>query len=262
MNEVAKPAGTQRMDKPIDPRVKRNQRRVRYILAGTVVLAILLFVSRMDFSSRVNIDQGKITLGKIRRDVFQDYIAVIGFVEPIQIVYLDATEGGRIEEIFIREGTTVKKGDPILRIANDKLLLEISSYETEVARAVNDLKSLRVTMENQLFNNQSQLVQFDYDLRKLGRDLTNNERLVGSRIISTDDYQVSQENYERTRKLHELLTRKSLLDSNSMTARIAASEESVESMQRNLTINRARLDKLVIKSPVNGELAALTPELG
>jgi len=250
------------MDKPIDPQVKRKKRWIRYAIAGTAVFAILLYALRLDFSSQVNIDRDKVTLERIRKDVFQDYIAVIGAVEPIQIVYLDATEGGRIEEIFIREGTTVRKGDPILRIANDKLLLEISSYETEVARAVNDLKALRVTMENQLFNNQSQLVQYDYDLRKLGRDMTNNERLVKSQIISTDDHQVSVENYERKLKQNELLMKKSATDSNSMTARITASEESVESMQRNLAVNRSRLDKLVVKSPVDGELATLNPELG
>ena len=42
-------------------------------------------------------------------DMFQDYIAVVGTVEPIQTVYLDATEGGRIEEIYLREGAMVKK---------------------------------------------------------------------------------------------------------------------------------------------------------
>jgi HlyD family secretion protein len=262
MNELPKPRGTEAMDKAIDPGIKRKTRLIRAGIAATVVLAILIFFLKRDGSSTVNVDRDKITIAQIRKDVFQDYIAVIGAVEPIQIVYLDATEGGRVEEIFIREGTAVKKGDPILRIANDKLLLEISSYETEVARAVNDLRTLRVTMENQLYNNQSQLVQHYYDLCKLGRDMTNNEQLVRSQIISADDYQVSEENYERKQKLQELLIKKSQVDLNSMTARITASEESVESMQRNLAVNRSRLAKLVIQAPVDGELATLNPELG
>ena len=250
------------MDKPVDPGIKRRKRLIRAAIVTTFVIAVLFYLFKRDGSSTVNIDRDKITIAKFRKDVFQDYIAVMGSVEPIQIVYLDATEGGRVEEIFIREGTAVKKGDPILRIANDKLLLEISTYETEVARAVNDLKTLRMTMENQLYNNQSQLVQNYYDLCKLGRDMTNNEQLIRSQIISADNYQVSKENYERKQKLQDLLIKKSGADSNSMTARITASEESVESMQRNLEVNRSRLTKLVIQAPVDGELATLNPELG
>ncbi|MEI7732557.1 MAG: efflux RND transporter periplasmic adaptor subunit [Verrucomicrobiota bacterium] len=250
------------MDKPIDPGIKRKKRLIRYAIAGTALLAVLFYCLHQNVGSQVQVDQTKITRAKVKKDIFQDEIAVLGAVEPIQTVFLDATEGGRVEEIFIREGAAVKKGDPILRITNDKLLLEISSYETEVARAVNDLKSLRVTMENQLYNNQSQLVQYYYDLCKLGRDVTNNEQLVQTQIISQDDRQTTRENYDRKQKLYELLAIKSVLDSNSMTARITASEESVESMQRNLAINRSRLDKLTIKAPVDGELATLNPELG
>jgi HlyD family secretion protein len=250
------------MDRLIDPSIKRKKRLIRYAIAGTILLAILIYCLRIEVGSRVNIDADKVTLAKIRKDIFQDEIATLGSVEPIQTVYLDASEGGRVEEIFIREGAKVKEGDPIMRISNDKLLLEISSYETEVARAVNELRTLRVTMENQLYNNQSQLVQDYYDLCKLRRDQTNHEQLFQSKILSADDYLIGKENYERKQKMYELLLKKSEQDSKSMTARMAASEQSVESMQKNLTVNRLRLDKLVIRAPVAGELATLDPELG
>lgn len=47
-----------------------------------------------------------------------------------------------------------------------------------------------------------------------------------------------------------------------MKVRLEASEESVESMQRNLSIIRGRLNKLNIKAPFDGELASLKPEIG
>jgi len=250
------------MDKPIDGRARKRLRFIKLLAAAILLLAILLYFAFIDVHSKLNVDLDKITIEKARKDLFLDYIAMIGTVEPIQTVYLDATEGGRIEEIYAREGARLKKRDKILRISNDNLLLEISNYETEVARAVNDLKSMRVTLENQLNANQSQLVEYYYDLCKLGRDLTNNTRLVKSGIISQDDFELSRENYERKKKLYELLSKKSELDSSTIASRIAASEESVESMQKNLGIIRSRLTKLVLTSPVDGELATLNPELG
>ena len=250
------------MDQPIAPGIKRKQELIGYVFAGVILCIVLVCSLRLQVARPPAIDAKKITLAKVKQDLFQDEIAVIGSVEPIQTVFLDATEGGRVEEIFIREGTKVKPGDPILRISNDKLRFEISSYETGVARAVNDLKTLRISMQNQLYNNQSQLVQYYYDLCKLRRDQTNNELLFHNKILSGDDYLVGRENYERKQKLYELLQIKSLQDSNSMTAQMIASEDTVQSMQNNLAVNRARLDKLVIRAPVFGELDTLNSELG
>ena len=47
-----------------------------------------------------------------------------------------------------------------------------------------------------------------------------------------------------------------------MESRLAASEASVESMQNNLYIIRGRLNKLIVRAPVSGELASLRPEIG
>ncbi len=251
------------MDKPIDPGVKRKRRLVRYALVLGVGLAVASLFARLNGGrARATADLSRITLGKVRSDVFQDTVAVIGSVEPIQTVYLDATEGGRVEHIFLREGTQVKKGDAIIRISNDNLVLEISNYETEVARAVNDLRSMRVTLENQQHNNEAQLVEYTYDLVKLERDMTNNEQLFQKNMTTLNAYLLSKEEFERKKKLHALLAKKSEADKVTFAARISAAEVMVESMQRNLEVNRNRLNQLMVRAPVDGELATLVPELG
>ncbi len=252
----------QAMDKPVDRKYKLRRKIITYTIVGVLVIGtILLFVFR-DYSSRLNVDLDKITIEKVQKDVFQDYIAIIGTVVPIQTVYLDATEGGRIEEIYLREGAMVKKGDRIVRLSNDNLLLEISNYETEVARAINDLKSMRVTLENLQISNQTQLVDYYFDLLKLEREMKNDNLLIKDDYISKEDYNIARENYARKKKQFDLLSKKSRQDSISSIIRISASEESVESMQNNLKLIRNRLNKLTITAPVNGELATLIPELG
>jgi len=250
------------MDKIIDN--KGRILRKKLIIGGgiTIFVVAILYIFLSDRSSKLNVSADKITIEPVAYDLFQDYIAIIGTVEPIQIVYLDATEGGRIEDIYLREGAMVKKGDDIMRLSNDNLLLEISNYEAEVSRAINDLKSMRVNLENQQINNRTQLVDYYYDMLKLERDYKKNIVLEKDKYISREDFQVSKENFERKKRLYDLLSKKNYQDSISINTRIAASEESVESMQKNLGIIRNRLSKLTIKAPVNGELATLNPELG
>jgi HlyD family secretion protein len=250
------------MDRKIEKKGFLNRKN---ILIGSGILIFLAFLAALIFgdrSSKLNVEEDKISIEAVENGIFQDYIAVIGAVEPIQTIYLDATEGGRVEQIFIREGTMLKKGDIILRLSNDALLLEISQYETDVARAVNDLKTMRVNLENQKIGNKNQLIDLYYDLLKLKRQFKAGEILFKDGHISKEEFDVARETFERNDKHYQLLLEKSKQDSVSMNTTLTASKESVESMQQNLILVRNRLGKLTIKAPVNGELATLKPEIG
>jgi HlyD family secretion protein len=154
------------------------------------------------------------------------------------------------------------KGDIIMKLSNDNLLLQISSNEAEVSRAINDLKTMRFNLDNQRNSNKSQLIDLYYDLLKLERQIKYNTELEKNNHISKEEMSISKENYERTKQHYELLLEKSSRDSAFMKIQLAASEESVGSMQRNLAITRSRLNKLMVTAPVNGELATLKPEIG
>lgn len=250
----------------MDKQIKKKSWIIRnkiYVIIGTVMLCFIIYlIAFTDHSTKLNVEVEKITIDEVKQDFFKDYIAIIGTVEPIQTIFLDATEGGRVDEIYIREGTMVKKGDVILKLSNDNLLLEISNNESEVARAINDLKTMRVNLDNQRINNKNQLIDLKYDLLKLERQYQYDQELIKNNDISQEEYSLAKENYERNKQHYDLLVEKCYQDSVFMKIRIAASEESVESMQNNLKIIRGRLNHLILKSPVNGELASLKPEIG
>ena len=136
----------------MDRKIEKKGLRKKHIWIGIGVLVFILVALQLVFgdkSSKLNVEKDKITIGEVIADKYQDYISVNGTVEPIKTVYLDAVESGRVEEKLIEEGTRVKKGDVILKLSNYNLLLDISSNEADVSRAVNDLKTARINLENQ-----------------------------------------------------------------------------------------------------------------
>lgn len=90
------------MDRVIEKKHKWLNKKTIWI---TIALIFILMISYNIFfgdkSSKLNVEKDKITIESIVEDEFKDYIAVIGTVEPISTVYLDAIEGGRVEEILI-----------------------------------------------------------------------------------------------------------------------------------------------------------------
>ena len=146
------------MDKQLEKKRGITKKNIWYILFGMLMIAVLGIIIFGDKSSKYNVDVSRITIEEVKQDVFQDYITVQGTVEPITTIYLDAVEGGRVEEILIEEGNMVKDGDIILRLSNDNLLLEITNNEAQVVRAINELRTARLQMDQTKLNYKQQII--------------------------------------------------------------------------------------------------------
>jgi HlyD family secretion protein len=146
----------------MDRKIEKKRFGKKHVWWGIALLVFLWVLIQMVFgdkSSKLNVEEDKIAIEEVKSGKYQDYISVNGTVEPIQTVYLDAVESGRVEEILIEEGNMVKKGDVILRLSNYNLLLDISGNDADVARAVNDLKTARLNLENQNIATRSVILQ-------------------------------------------------------------------------------------------------------
>ncbi len=250
------------MDKVIEKKSKISKKTI-WISVGAL-LAILVFYNIVfgDKSSKLKVDQDKISIEKVQKDLFKDYIAVIGTVEPIRTIYLDAIEGGRVEEILIEEGNMVEEGDVIMRLSNNNLMFEISSNEAEVSRAINDLRTAKLNMEAQKLSRQQSLIEKERILKSSKREYERNKELYADQHISKEAFEQSEELYNATQKGYELLKKALAQDSIYQKVQLASMEQSVQRLESNLAFVQSRLENLQVKAPVDGELASLNPEIG
>lgn len=250
------------MDKKIEKK-KGLSKRAIWIIVGVVAVSLIFYnIVFGDKSSKLNVDLEKISIENVEEDIFQDYIAVQGVVEPIKTIYLDAVEGGRVEEILREEGSMLKKGDAIMRLSNNNLILEMSNTEAQVLRTINELRNARNYMQQQLLSSNIQILQLSKDVRKLKRNYEKNELLYKENHISDEEYQQSKEDYFTARKLLKLQKEHHISDSIYREVQVSSLENSVKNMSDNLNLAQKRLENLNIKAPVDGELATLNPEIG
>jgi len=250
------------MDRKLDKKRGITRKNIWYFLFGALMLAVLAIIIFGDKSSKYNVDVSRITIEEVKRDIFQDYITVQGTVEPITTIYLDAVEGGSVEEILIDEGNMVKKGDVILRLNNDNLLLEITNNEAQVVRAINELRTARLQMDQTRLGYKQQIIELEITVRQAKRMYENNKILREQDHISREEFDQSRETYESSGEMLSLVKENYRNDSLYRGIQISSLEASVKSMEESMRIIRRRLDNLNIKAPVDGELASLNPEIG
>jgi len=251
------------MDRKIEKKYKFFSKKTLWISIGSIIVLLVAYnLVFGDKSSKLNVDLEKISVAEITRDVFQDYIAVIGTVEPIQTIYIDAVENGRVEEILLEEGSMLKMGDVIMRLSNNNLILEISNVEAQIVQAVNQQRNAQLMMVQQQLNSETQLIETIRQLAQYERAYYNNIKLYEEKHISFEEFEQSKELYNATKRRLKLLEEIQFQDSIFRKVQIESMEASVISLNKNLEIIKKRLDNLNIRASVDGELATLNPEVG
>lgn len=250
------------MDTIIKKKKGIQKRHIPYIIGGVLVIALVLFVVFQNHSSSLNVETDKITIETVTKGEFDDYITVIGQVEPITTIYLDALEGGRVVERYIEEGEMVKKGDVILKLENRELYQTILISETSLAEKENYLRTARINFEVDRIQSKRNLLENRLQLSKATRKFEQNKKLYENQLIAKEDYMQAEEDYMYQKELLEINKQKAVSDSLIKAKDIVQLESDMAKMRKALMYVQERLENLLVKAPVDGQLGMLNAEIG
>ena len=99
------------------------------------------------------------TISTVERGPFQEFIPVRGEVLPIQTIFLDAQESGRVEEVYLEAGAMVSKGDPILKLSNPDLEIKVMDQEASFFEQLNRYEDTRINLASQAINLQRAVLE-------------------------------------------------------------------------------------------------------
>lgn len=208
------------------------------------------------------VDRERVTVSTVTRGAFEDFIPVRGSVTPLRSVFLDAIEGGRVEEIYVEEGSVVEKGEPLLELSNTALQLDVISREAQVTEQLNNLRNTRLAMEQNRLDLKSRLVEMDYQIVRLERLVERRRRLMERDMISEADFVDAKDELQYYRNRREVTIESQEQDEAMRLAQIESLEAGVKQLERNLEIARRNLENLTIEAPVSGQLTSLDAEIG
>lgn len=250
------------MDKIIEKKVWYKTKKAWIGTSGIFIVILLYYSFLSSTGSKLKIEKDRINIETIKRTSFQDYIAINGNVMPIRTIYLDAIEGGRVEELIAEEGVTVNKDDIILRLSNPNLSLSILNSEAQLAEKSNFLRNTRVAMEQNKLKLKREILDLEYKILKLERNYNNNNRFYKDSLISREDFLKAKEEFEYSVKLLALTKDRQKQDSIYRKIQVEQMEGSLSQMQKNLKLVRKKMENLEVRSPITGQLGSLNAEIG
>jgi HlyD family secretion protein len=250
----------------MDRKIEKKKWPLKRVLTWGVSALILVLIAWSIYNNaggnKLNVNTDRITISEVKKGPFTEYIPINGVVLPITTIYLDAVEGGRVEEILAEDGAMLKKGDPILRLSNTDLELSLANQETSVFNLLTQMQiSKNAATQNTIMKlNQGTDVENAYLEAKRIYDL--NKTLFEANAISAQDFKQSENNYNYSIQKKKLTQQILKQDSLSTRDEFAQARESFKRTQEALRIMRKKVEDLIVRAPINGQLTSLNAEIG
>ncbi len=229
---------------------------------GGILAALVVILIAKPHHSTLRINGTNLSISQVRAGEFNDYIRLSGTVQPLVTIQISPIEGGIVEEILAEEGAQVRKGDPIIRLTNDNLDLQILNSEAELAEKENLLRNTQIQMEQDRLSVKQAKAECQLNAKRLKRIYEQQQKLYANKLISKEDYLKAKEDYELAHEKLRIILSKEVQDSLFRSTQVERMRESLENMQLNMRMIRKRKDNLTIKSPIDGQLGVLDAVLG
>ncbi len=250
------------MDRAIEKKTWTTKRIIT--IAGITLLVILIAGTYWMSSgkSRLNVDTERITVSEVKSGVFQENIPVNGIVLPLTSIYLDATEGGRVEQKYIEDGAMVKKGDPILRLSNTDLLMTMVSQQSVVYNTLTQMQINRNAAIQNTVGKLNEVADAESLLKEAERIYLLNKELYAKKAIGSQEFKKSENDYNYYLTKKKLARRILEQDSISTEQQLKQDRQSYGASQNALGLMEKKVGDLIVRAPVDGQLTSLDVEIG
>ena len=232
-----------------------------YSAAGAAFLFLIILILS-DSGSKLNVSADKITISTVREGDFQEFIPVTGTVLPKTSYYLDAIQGGIVEQKYIEEGALVKKGENLLKLSNTNVQLNALQQETFAYQQINDARNTRLQIQQNNIQLQNALVSAIYQLTNCREIFEREKRIYEKKLDSQQNYEQAYNNYHQALEQEELARRNYEQDSLLGVSQLSQIGSSITRMEQNLRLIRETIDNLTVKAPISGQLTSLNAEIG
>lgn len=246
------------MDRKLDKKFW-TPKRIAIVAGGAILLGGIIYqIGFADHRSTMNVEQDRLSIATVSTGEFTDYILVSGQIEPARTVFLDAIEGGMVNQVVRESGALLKKGDTILVLNNSNLQLDVMQRETMLYEQINNLRQTRLLLDQNDLSQQGQLAEIDYQISLLEPQYKRFKELHEKKLVSDREFEEVKEQYEYNMKRRKLTYTSYRNDSVARSFQLNQLRQSEGRMNASLNGVGNILNNLVITAPIAGQLA--TPE--
>ena len=249
------------MDRVVERKGLSSQVRIGIAAAGLLLLASLFYLFAPSANSQT-VEATRLTISTAQRGRFDDFLPLRARVEPLVTVFLDAVEGGRVEQLLVEDGAMVQQGQMLAVLSNPELQLNVLARQTEVTQQINSMRSQELALSQTRLSNERAVIEADLATQTAHRQYEMQRPLAERGFVSARIFADSRDQYDANRRRADVLRRTRSTDERLQSSQLAQLRASATSLNQSLEIARLSLDSLNLRAPVSGQLTSFDIQVG
>ena len=238
-------------------------RHYPYLLAAIAVIGLTIYLTILAFRpQRMMVNSEDHLIAEVSESPFMEYLDVEGVVKPIRTIQINALESGFVERIIAEEGSMVKEGDTIIVLSNVELLRTIEDEKAEWENLRRNYQEQEIEMEQRSITLRQQSLDAAHQIASLDKSLNQSREEFRMGIKSKAELEVVEEDYDYQHKRARLQMESLRHDSVATRLKREMIQANAESSSRKYSRTRQRIDNLIVRAPVDGQLSYLNVTLG
>lgn len=250
----------------MDRKIEKKTPLARRFGYGAVALLLAIFgwwfIDTLMNGRSLSINSQRITVSDVTVGTFEDFIPLRGRLVPRSTVYLDAIEGGRVEEILVEDGAIVAAGDPIAVLSNTNLQLEVLGREAAVTEQLNNMRTIELQLEQNRLAHKRNLVDIDYQIIRLDRAVARQRDLASRELVSKSTIDELEDELTYYKKRREVTLESQATDTRMQEQQLKQLREAGNQLQAGLGFASKNIDDLSVRAPLGGKLSGFNIEIG
>jgi HlyD family secretion protein len=250
----------------MDRVVKKKQSPGRILAYAGAAIAIVAFAwwltTTLIGGRSLSVNAQKVYVSPVTVGNFEDFIPLRGRLVPRSTVYLDAIEGGRVEQVLVEDGTVVEAGDAIALLSNTNLQLEVLGREAAVTEQLNNMRTIELQLEQNRLSHKRNLVEIDYQIVRLNRSIERQRELAETNLVSQSTLDELQDELEYYVRRRAVTIESQETDARMQEQQLQQLRDAGKQLQTSLAFARKNLEDLNVRAPVSGKLSGFNIEVG
>ena len=257
---AALPKGIGSMDTPVP---LRWWRRWQWKAAGVTIFLLAagaLLAALFDGERSLRIERDKLTISTVTQGTFHDFIPLRARLVPRETIYLDAIEGGRVEQVLVEPGDLVEKDQPLVRLSNTELELVVLDREARLIESITQLQARQSALEQSRLDNAKQLATIEYNIVRLERSMARYNKATSFEPVKERDSVADELAYNR--RLQPIQLESNDRQEALRVRQLPQIAAQLEKLHQDVEITRAKLASLLVRAPVAGRMTAIDLKVG
>jgi HlyD family secretion protein len=237
-------------------------RRVIYLTLAAAAVAVAGWRLNQLKPAAPSVERSTVLIDTVKRGLMVRDVHGLGTLVPEDILWIQAEFDSQVSKIQSQSGDEVSPDSVLLVLTNPQMEADANDYEWQAKQAEANYADLKVKLQSQTFDEQSQVATTQGDLKQAQITKEIEEKLFAEHLDSELNAKLAIAKWEQAVSRFQMEKQKLDIMKQSVDAQLESQHVLIEKLRATWMLKKKQVDELTIRAGIKGRMQEMTLQVG